>query len=64
MPHLEVWQWAIGAPCASSAGVAKKGLPGVAILVVPLMILTVPPHRLHRAGHNGRPPVAQIQKDY
>lgn len=41
MPHLELWQWSIGALCAFFAGVAKTGLPGAAIMVVPLMILTV-----------------------
>jgi len=41
MPHLEWWQWAIGAVCAYMIGVAKTGVPGFGILVVPLMALMV-----------------------
>lgn len=41
MPHLEIWQWLVGALCAMCVGVAKTGLPGLGILVVPLIILTV-----------------------
>lgn len=41
MPHLEIWQWLVGALCAVCVGVAKTGLPGLGILVVPLIILTV-----------------------
>ncbi|MGJ5816689.1 sulfite exporter TauE/SafE family protein [Paludibaculum fermentans] len=41
MPHLEIWQWLVGALCAMCVGVAKTGLPGFGILVVPLIILTV-----------------------
>jgi len=41
IPHLELWQWALGAVCAFCVGVAKTGVPGLAILVVPLMVLAV-----------------------
>jgi uncharacterized membrane protein YfcA len=41
IPQLEWWQWTIGATCAFMVGAAKTGLPGSAILVVPLMVLTV-----------------------
>lgn len=38
---LAGWQWVVGALCAFLMGVAKTGLPGVGILVVPLMVLMV-----------------------
>jgi uncharacterized membrane protein YfcA len=41
MPSLEPWQWALGALCAFCVGVAKTGLPGLGILVVPMIVLTV-----------------------
>jgi len=41
LPHLEVWQWLLGALCAFSVGVAKTGVPGLAIVVVPMIALTV-----------------------
>ena len=41
MPELAWWQWLIGAFCAFLVGAAKTGLPGLGILVVPLMVLTV-----------------------
>ncbi len=41
MPHLEPWQWALGALCAFNVGLAKTGLPGLDILVVPMIVLTV-----------------------
>lgn len=41
MPQLAPWQWALGALCAFQVGVAKTGVPGVGILVIPLMVLTV-----------------------
>ena len=41
MPHLAIWQWALGAFCAFMVGVAKTGVPGLGILVIPLMVLTV-----------------------
>jgi len=40
MPALAIWQWALGATCAALIGVAKTGVPGVGILVVPLMVFT------------------------
>jgi len=39
MPLLAAWQWAIGAIAAFLVGVAKTGVPGLGILVVPLMVL-------------------------
>jgi uncharacterized protein len=41
LPHLEIWQWALCAFCAFNVGVAKTGVPGLGILVVPLMVLAV-----------------------
>jgi uncharacterized protein len=39
MPELAAWQWTLGAACALFAGIAKTGMPGVAIVIVPLMAL-------------------------
>jgi uncharacterized protein len=41
MPHLETWQWLLGALTAFCVGVAKTGLPGLGVLVAPLIVLTV-----------------------
>lgn len=41
MPSLAGWQWALGALCAFLVGVAKTGVPGLGILVVPLMVIAV-----------------------
>jgi uncharacterized membrane protein YfcA len=41
MIHLTPYQWALGAGCGFLAGVAKTGMPALAILMVPLMILAV-----------------------
>lgn len=41
MPDLASWQWALGTLCAFLIGLAKTGVPGVATMTVPLMILTV-----------------------
>src|SRR4051794_37206879 len=41
MLHLSWWQWAVGALCACVVGIAKTGVPGFGILVVPLMALMV-----------------------
>jgi uncharacterized membrane protein YfcA len=41
MPALAAWQWALGALCAICVGVAKTGVPGFGILVVPLMVFAV-----------------------
>ncbi|MCC7233798.1 MAG: sulfite exporter TauE/SafE family protein [Bryobacterales bacterium] len=38
MPELQVWQWALAAVCAFCVGVAKTGVPGIGILVVPMMV--------------------------
>jgi len=46
MPHLECWQWALGLLVAILTGVAKTGVPGLGILIVPLMVLTVGDARL------------------
>jgi len=41
IPALEPWRWILGALCALGVGVAKTGVPGLGILVVPLMVLAV-----------------------
>jgi uncharacterized membrane protein YfcA len=41
VPSLELWQWLLGALCSFSVGVAKTGVPGLGILVVPMIVLTV-----------------------
>jgi uncharacterized membrane protein YfcA len=41
MLDLAPWQWALGALCAFMVGVAKTGVPGLGIMVVPLMVLVV-----------------------
>ena len=41
MPELFWWQWALGALCAANVGMAKTGVPGMGVMVVPLMVLTV-----------------------
>ncbi len=41
IPQLTLWQWLVGAACALAIGVAKTGVPGAAIFVVPSMILMV-----------------------
>ena len=40
-PHLQAWQWALGAVCAVFVGVAKTGMPGFGISAIPLMVFTV-----------------------
>ena len=37
-PALPLWRWVLGAVCAFGVGVAKTGVPGLGILVVPLMV--------------------------
>ena len=49
MPNLAPWQWLLGAFCAFMIGVAKTGMPGVGILVIPLMVVTVGDTK-HSAG--------------
>jgi uncharacterized protein len=44
--YLEPWQWALGFLCAAMNGVAKTGVPGLSILVVPVMLLVVADPRL------------------
>lgn len=46
LPALAAWQWALGAACAVLVGLAKTGVPGFGIFVVPLMVLTVGDARL------------------
>jgi uncharacterized membrane protein YfcA len=46
IPQLAPWQWALGAFCALNVGIAKTGMPGVGILVVPLMVIAVGDARL------------------
>jgi uncharacterized protein len=41
LPDLALWQWLCGAFCAFSIGLAKTGMPGLGILAVPLMVLTI-----------------------
>jgi uncharacterized membrane protein YfcA len=41
--HLTTWQWALAGVCAVLVGTAKTGVPGVGILVVPLMPWVVQP---------------------
>lgn len=43
---LEPWQWALGLACAFLNGVAKTGVPGLGILVVPLMLYVVTDPRI------------------
>jgi uncharacterized protein len=38
--HLEPWQWALGAAAALFVGISKTGVPGIGILVVPLLAAT------------------------
>jgi uncharacterized membrane protein YfcA len=49
MPHLAAWQWILGAFCALMIGVAKTGVPGIATVVIPLMVITVGDARLSAA---------------
>jgi uncharacterized protein len=44
--HLAPYQWALGAVCAFLVGIAKTGVPGLGIVVVPLMVLAVGDARL------------------
>ena len=41
MPDLVWWQWTLGALAAFLVGVAKTGVPGVGVLMVPMMVLAV-----------------------
>jgi hypothetical protein len=49
MPELTWWQWMMGAGAAFFVGVAKTGVPGLGILVVPMMVIAVGDAR-HSAG--------------
>jgi hypothetical protein len=46
IPPLATWQWVLGAACAFFVGVSKTGVPGLGILVVPMMVLAVGDARL------------------
>lgn len=41
MPAFAPWQWLAGAFCAFLVGVAKTGMPGLGILIIPVMVLLV-----------------------
>lgn len=41
LPDLVLWQWLLGGACALGVGMAKTGVPGLGIFVVPLMVLAV-----------------------
>ncbi len=41
MPTLALYQWLVGATCGFVVGIAKTGVPGLGIVVVPLMVLAV-----------------------
>ena len=44
MPDLAWWQWTLGLVCAVLVGMAKTGVPGLGILVVPLMFYVIGEH--------------------
>ncbi len=44
--HLEPWQWALALLCAAMNGMAKTGVPGLGILVVPLMLFVITDPRM------------------
>jgi hypothetical protein len=41
MPELDFVGWVVAAVCAVMVGIAKSGLPGVSILIVPLMAAVI-----------------------
>jgi uncharacterized protein len=41
LPTLSGWQWSLGALCGLFVGMAKTGVPGLGIFVVPLMVIAV-----------------------
>ncbi len=41
IPHLAAWQWSLGVLSAFMVGVGKTGAPGVATIIVPLMVISV-----------------------
>jgi uncharacterized membrane protein YfcA len=41
LPELSLIQWVFGILCAFLTGVAKTGVPGLGILIVPMMVLSV-----------------------
>jgi uncharacterized protein len=46
VPHLALYQWILAAATGFLVGVAKTGVPGLGIVVVPLMVLAVGDSRL------------------
>jgi uncharacterized membrane protein YfcA len=49
LPGLSWWQWGLGVLCAGLIGTSKTGVPGLGILVVPLMVLVAGDARLSAA---------------
>jgi uncharacterized protein len=49
MPDLALWQWLLGVISAFCVGLGKTGAPGVATLIVPLMVVIVGDARLSAA---------------
>ncbi|MDX2151027.1 MAG: sulfite exporter TauE/SafE family protein [Bryobacteraceae bacterium] len=41
LPEIAPWQWALGILSSYFVGIAKTGVPGLGILVVPMMVLAV-----------------------
>ena len=39
IPELAWWQWTLGACSAFFVGIAKTGVPGLGILMVPMMVI-------------------------
>ncbi|MHC4528339.1 MAG: sulfite exporter TauE/SafE family protein, partial [Planctomycetota bacterium] len=45
MPELDAIGWSVVCLCAVMVGIAKTGIPGITILVVPLMATVLPARR-------------------
>ena len=41
MPELDTWQWVFGSLAALMIGIAKTGVPGIGVFIVPLMVFAV-----------------------
>ena len=41
MPELDTWQWILGGLAALLIGIAKTGVPGIGVFIVPLMVFAV-----------------------
>jgi hypothetical protein len=46
MPDLPLWKWLLAAFCAFNVGMAKTGMPGLGIMVIPLFVIAVGDARL------------------